>query len=62
MSLATLGAALGSIIGGPFADKVGRKPTIIMADLFFTFGAIIMAVTQSIGVLMIGRLLIGVIE
>ena len=45
MSLATLGAALGSIIGGPFADKVGRKPTIIMADLFFTFGAIIMAVT-----------------
>jgi len=33
-----LGAAIGSLIGGPVADKYGRKPTILLADLMFTIG------------------------
>jgi SP family myo-inositol transporter-like MFS transporter 13 len=61
VSLATLGAAFGSILGGPFADKLGRKPTIILADVLFTIGAIIMGVAPTIPVLILGRIVVGVI-
>jgi MFS family permease len=55
-----LGAAFGSMIGGPFADRYGRKLTIIVADVFFTIGAIVMGVAPSIAVLILGRTLVGV--
>lgn len=51
---------MGSVIGGPFSDKVGRKPTILFADILFTIGAIVMGVANSIAVLIVGRLLVGV--
>ena len=58
--MATLGAAVGSIVGGPFADILGRKPTILLADVLFTAGAIVMGLAPSILVLILGRLLVGV--
>lgn len=60
MSLAQLGSALGSLIAGPFADKYGRKLTILAADVFFTIGAIVMGVAPSIPVLILGRFFVGV--
>jgi MFS family permease len=60
VSLATLGAAFGSMIGGPFADAYGRKTTIILADVLFTIGGIVMGVAPNIPVLIIGRLIVGV--
>jgi len=58
--MAQLGAAVGSMIGGPFADRYGRKMTIIMADVFFTVGALVMGLAPSIAVLILGRVLVGV--
>jgi SP family myo-inositol transporter-like MFS transporter 13 len=60
VSLATLGAAFGSILGGPFADKYGRKPTIILADILFAVGAIVMGIAGTIPVLLVGRFIVGV--
>lgn len=40
-------------------DRFGRKPSIIIADVLFTVGAIIMAVAPTIPVLMVGRFVIG---
>jgi MFS family permease len=57
-----LGAAFGSILGGPFSDKYGRKPTIILADILFTIGAIIMGLAGTIAVLLVGRFVVGVID
>jgi len=38
-SLAIIGAALGSIVIGPFSDKFGRKISILIADIFFSIGS-----------------------
>ena len=59
MSLTTIGAAIGSLVSGSLSDNIGRKPIILMADLYFTIGAAMMAFASSIIWLMVGRLLIG---
>lgn len=60
MSLAILGAAVGSMLGGPFSDRFGRKLTIMMADILFVIGAVVMGIAPSIAILMLGRVLVGV--
>lgn len=60
VSIATLGAALGSIIAGPVSDSYGRKITILIADVLFTAGAIILGTAPSIEILIVGRIIIGV--
>ena len=59
VSIAMIGAAIGALFSGSISDKLGRKPVIIAADILFTVGAVIMAFAPSIGVLMLGRLVIG---
>ena len=41
VSLAVIGAAVGCILIGPVADIYGRKITIIISDLLFAFGALL---------------------
>ena len=36
----TLGAAFGAIIGGPFADKIGRKKILTILGIIFSVGAL----------------------
>ena len=52
VSLTMIGAAIGSLVSGSLSDNLGRKPTIMMADFFFTVGAVIMAWSRSIEMLM----------
>lgn len=59
VSLTLVGAAIGSVVGGPSADKYGRKPTILLADFMFTMGCVIMATAPTIFILMIGRFVVG---
>ena len=54
-----MGAAVGSLFSGTISDKIGRKPVILIADVLFTIGAIMMAFAPSIGFLMFGRVVIG---
>ena len=51
---------MGSMIGGPVADRYGRRLTIILADIFFIIGALVMGLAPSIGVLILGRAIVGV--
>ena len=59
VSLTLFGAAIGSLFGGPISDKFGRKPTILLADVLFTVGSLIMAFTPSIFILVVGRFVVG---
>lgn len=47
-------------LGGPVSDKYGRKLTIIVADILFTVGALVMGLATTIPILIIGRILVGV--
>lgn len=40
VSLAVIGAAVGSLLIGPISDKYGRKMTIMIADIIFTIGSV----------------------
>ncbi len=59
-SWVTLGALFGALAAGGIADKVGRRPTLLLAGLLFSAGAIIQAAAGATGVLIIGRFTIGV--
>lgn len=59
VSIALLGAMVGSLIAGPLSDSFGRKPIIIVSDALFVGGSMLMALAQTITHLMIGRVLVG---
>ena len=59
VSIALVGAAFGALFSGNISDRIGRKPVILVSDVFFTIGALIMAFAPTIGWLMIGRLIVG---
>ena len=40
-------------------DHFGRKPILMLADILFTIGAILMATAESIPLLILGRLIVG---
>lgn len=59
VSLALLGAFFGSLIAGPSSDAIGRKPIILISDIIFIIGSLVMALAETIPVLMAGRVLVG---
>lgn len=59
-SWVTLGALFGALAAGALADKVGRRPTLLLAGVLFSAGAIIQASAGATGVLVIGRFTIGI--
>ena len=59
VSLALLGAFFGSLIAGPISDAFGRRPIIIVADVLFTLGSLLMALASTIPELMGGRVIVG---
>jgi sugar porter (SP) family MFS transporter len=60
VSGASLGAAAGAILAGPFSDHFGRKTLLIIDAGIYAVGAILSAVTPDAPVLLIARTLIGV--
>lgn len=59
VSMAIVGAIIGAAISGWIGDTYGRRLSIVIADLFFILGAIIMAAAPDPYVLILGRLLVG---
>ncbi len=54
------GAILGNLIAGPISDKLGRKPSLLIAALLFTATGLICAFANSIELFIFGRLIGGV--
>lgn len=67
VSVTVIAAALGALCGGPFNEKLGRKPTIMVASMTFAVGALLMGIapsgsgTESWGWLLVlaGRFIVG---
>ena len=59
-SIALAGAAGGAAVAGLLADRFGRRPILIATALVFVAGAIVSAIADSLALLLVGRLLVGI--
>lgn len=59
MSMGVGGAIVGAALGGWMSDKYGRKRSILIADVVFFFGAIVMATAQLPWMIILGRIFVG---
>lgn len=53
------GAAFGALTIGKMADAIGRRVTILFLAALFFFGSIACAIAPGLGILIIGRVLLG---
>jgi len=54
-----VGALIGAAVGGPLADRFGRRATLILTAAVFFFGALGSAVTPGLTLLVVTRILAG---
>jgi major inositol transporter-like SP family MFS transporter len=58
-SLLFPGAAVGALLGGKLADKLGRKGSLLVCAGLFFVGAIICSTAPNVAVMVVGRVLLG---
>ena len=58
-SLLLVGAAIGAIGAARLADRIGRRPTILITAVVFVVGVLLAAFTPTYAVLLIARVIIG---
>ena len=59
-SALVLGAVLGAVVGGPAADRFGRKPAFLIDMTIITIGALISALATAPQWVLIGQFIVGV--
>uniref|UniRef100_A0A1D1YSB1 Putative inositol transporter 2 n=1 Tax=Anthurium amnicola TaxID=1678845 RepID=A0A1D1YSB1_9ARAE len=59
VSMAVAGAIIGAAFGGWMNDRFGRKLSILIADVLFFVGAIVMAVSPHYSIIILGRIFVG---
>src|SRR5262249_46525001 len=59
VSVVLIGAAVGALGGGRLACAFGRRLMLIVTALIFIGGAIVCSAADSIGILILGRIIVG---
>ncbi|TYI83938.1 hypothetical protein E1A91_D05G328700v1 [Gossypium mustelinum] len=59
LSMAVAGAIGGAAIGGWISDRFGRKRSILLADVLFAVGALVVAFAPAPVMIILGRILVG---
>ncbi|GAB2298966.1 Sugar (and other) transporter [Dionaea muscipula] len=59
VATAVAGAIVGAGIGGWLNDRLGRKPAMLIADVLFFIGALVMAIAPNPAVIILGRVFVG---
>ena len=57
--MAVAGAIIGAAVGGWLNDRHGRKPALLIGDVLFFIGAVIMAAANGPPLLIVGRIFVG---
>lgn len=60
LSAALFGLAIGALLAGPLADRLGRKPALLWSVLLFGLGSLVTAWADSLSTLTVYRLLTGI--
>lgn len=53
------GLMIGTLVYGPWSDSLGRKPAIIIGLIFYSLGSLVCLISESFGIMLVGRLLQG---
>ena len=59
VSILSLGTFLGALMGGEVAERIGRRPTIMLSCLVFSIGVAVQTATDNVGGLVAGRVVAG---
>jgi len=59
ISSGLVGMMVGALVSGPLADRVGRKPVLVISVLVFGIGSLLTATAESVNTLMAFRVLTG---
>jgi AAHS family 4-hydroxybenzoate transporter-like MFS transporter len=59
MSAGTFGMGIGALLIAPFADRLGRKPVILVALALMSAGMLATGLVGSVNALMVARLVVG---
>ena len=59
VSFLYIGGGLGAAIGGSLCDAAGRKAAILVTDVVFLLGAVILYFSPSLAVVLFGRIVMG---
>lgn len=59
VSLISLGSLTGCLLFGRFSDKYGRLKTMVIQNILFLLGAVIITFAQSVGAIYASRFIIG---
>ncbi|KAJ1967262.1 Bifunctional purine biosynthesis protein PurH [Dispira parvispora] len=60
VGLFAIGGLIGGLTGGMAADKLGRRKTLILNNLFYILGGVILTLSPNIAVFAIGRVIVGI--
>lgn len=60
ISSGLVGMMVGALVSGPLADRIGRKPVLVMSVLIFGVGSLLTATAESVNGLMAFRVLTGI--
>lgn len=59
-SIMNIAAVVGCITTGRISDSFGRKKTLILISIPFILGYTLLALAENVGMMMVGRALLGV--
>jgi SP family galactose:H+ symporter-like MFS transporter len=59
VSFLLVGAVVGALSGGPLSDRIGRRPTALLAAIIFGTGALAVALAPTVSFIIFGRFLLG---
>ena len=60
VGLFSIGGLVGGMTGGSLANRLGRRGSMLITNIFFILGSLLMSVAPSVWVLGLGRTLIGI--
>ena len=60
ISIGSLGAAIGAFVSGNLMDRYGRKKIVLISDVLYFIGGLLMVLAPVMNILIISRLMIGI--